>query len=258
MKTITALFIFLSFVTTLEAANQEWIEYKAKHFIIYYKNASKDFVETVEDSAEEYYEEIRQNLGFRRYSGWTWDDRARIYIYDDQEDYVNSSKAAGWSSGHAYTREKIIRTYPSATGFFDTTLPHELGHIIFREFIGYKSRGIPLWFIEGVAMYQEKAKRYGSDHIVKESIEDGTFMPLEELSNMRLYHHTTQEKVDLFYAESASVVNYLISEQGEYRFVNFCRKLQEGVDFLKALDTIYGRFNGIEGLNRAWKGHIER
>ena len=40
-------------------------------------------IKTVEQMAESYYYEISENLGFTRYEGWTWDDRAKIYIIDD-------------------------------------------------------------------------------------------------------------------------------------------------------------------------------
>ena len=60
---------------------KEWKEYKRQHFIVYYKNAPFDFVETVEDASGQYYLEITENMGFTRYKGWNWDERAKIYIY---------------------------------------------------------------------------------------------------------------------------------------------------------------------------------
>lgn len=235
---------------------KEWKEYKRQHFIIYYKKAPFEFVETVEQTSEDYYREISENLGFTRYKGWNWDERAKIYIYDNADDYVKTGKQAGWSHGVASPRDKVIRTYPSAHGFFDSTLPHELGHIIFREFIGFKAR-IPSWFEEGVAMYQEKAKRWGAHDTVRKAIENGTFKPLDELSLMRLRYNTSRSSVDLFYAESASVVNYLIGELGQQRFVRLCRKLKDGGPFSWAIDSVYVRFKKVEDLNKAWVKYLK-
>ena len=235
---------------------REWKEYKRHHFIIYYKKAPFDFVKTVEETAEDYYVEITDNLGFTRYKGWSWDDRAIIYIYDNMNDYVESGKQAGWSHGTASPRNKTIRTFPSAHGFFDSTLPHELGHIIFREFIGFKAR-IPAWFEEGVAMYQEKAKRWGSHEKVRKAMEQGTFKPLSELSTIRLRNSTNRDTVNLFYAESASVVNFMINELGEQRFVRLCRKLKEGNPFDWTIDSIYSRFKGVDDLNKAWVKYLK-
>jgi len=230
LKILLIIMLFLVSVNGSVYAKKKgkvWKEYKKSHFIVYYKKAPFDFVETVERAAEEYYVKISRNLGFTRYKGWSWDERAKIYIYDDADDYVESGKRAKWSHGVASPKDKIIRTFPSAHGFFDSTLPHELGHIIFREFIGFKAR-IPVWFEEGVAMRQEKAKRWGAERTVKKSLKNGTFIPLDELTQLRLYRDSDTALVSLFYAESASIVNFIINEYGKHRFVRLCRKLQGG------------------------------
>jgi len=217
---------------------KKWNEYKrARHFIVYYKKAPKDFVKTVGEAAETAYKDITHNLGFIRYKGWNWDERVKIYIYDDQRDYVESGGQARWSHGVASAKTKEILTFPQAHGFFDSTLLHEMGHIIFREFVGFKNF-IPLWFEEGVAMYQEKAKRWGSDEIVRSSIKDGSFMTIKELEKLGLSGSTDKRKVNLFYAESASLVYYLITEHGKHRFKRMCLKLQEGASFEQALASL--------------------
>lgn len=233
------------------AAQERWKEYKRRHFIIYYKNAPFDFVETVEKAAEEYYRDITDNLGFTRYKGWNWEDRAKIYIYDDKDDYVEAGKQSEWSHGSAYPKDRTIRTFPLAHGFFDSILPHELGHIIFREFVGFRAK-VPLWFEEGVAMNQEKAKRWGAHGMVREAMEDGTFKPLQELTMFSLWRNQTEAYISLFYAEAASAVHYMISELGRQRFVIFCRKLKDGMKFDNALERVYIRYKNQEDLNEAW------
>jgi len=236
---------------------EEWKEHKGRHFVIYYQSAPIDFVEEVEKTAEQYYEEITRDLGFTRYKGWTWDERAQIYIYDDSQSYVEEGRQAQWSHGSAQTKTKVIRTFPTAHGFFDSTLPHELGHIIFREFVGFKAE-IPLWFEEGIAMYQEKAKRFGAHNAVIDARNNGYFIPLKELSITQLTRNTDQKIVTLFYAESASVVYYMINELGKYRFVQFCRKLSEGGPFEWALKSVYVRFKNYDDLNKAWLRYLDK
>jgi len=252
---IISLVVFMCVVCASTAFAKKWKEYKRIHFIVYYKNAPFDFVETVEEASGQYYLDITENMGFTRYKGWNWDKRAKIYIYDNADDYVINGKQAGWSHGVASPRDKVIRTFPSAHGFFDSTLPHELGHIIFREFIGFKAR-IPSWFEEGVAMHQEKARRWGAHDTVRKAIEDGTFKPLSELSITNLRYRSSKELINLFYAESASVVNFLINEYGKQRFVRLCRKLKDGDRFSWALDSIYVRFKNVDDLNKAWVKYL--
>jgi len=239
------------------ASAADWQELTSAHFVIYYKNAPMDFVKAVEEHAERYYKEISHDLGFIRYRYWRSDERAQIFIYDDGEDFLASGLAAHWSSATAQTRSKIIRSFPTAHGFFDSTLPHELGHIIFREFIGHDAR-IPLWLEEGIAMYQEKAKRWGAHEDVRRALDEGTFMPLDELTSFYPSARTERKKIDLFYAEAASIVYYLIQEQGTTRFVRLCRKLQDDVLFEEALKSVYSRFRSLDDLNKAWIGYIKR
>jgi hypothetical protein len=240
-----------------EAQEGEWKERKCQHFVFYYKKAPEGFVKSVEETAEYYYEEIARNLGFTRYESWSWDDRARIYIYDNADDYVEAGKQARWSHGVASPRGKIIRTFPAAHGFFDSTLPHELGHIIFREFIGLEPR-VPAWFEEGVAMYQEKARRWGAHEAVRQAMKEKTFMSLEEMTQMRLSATMNADRVQLFYAESASIINYLMEEFGKHRFVNLCRKIQEGRPFEGAVSSVYGQFKNMEKLNQAWVRYLQQ
>ena len=112
-------------------------------------------------------------------------------------------------------------------------MPHELGAYYFQDYIGYTAE-IPLWFEEGVAIYQEKAKRLGSNAAVKEAIENGQFIPLTQLTGVRLYKDTKSQVVDLFYSESASVVYYMITELGEQEFYMLCSELKNGTPFQDA------------------------
>jgi len=255
-RKIVSAMVIASILSSTPVLAAEWKEYKRQRFIIYYKKAPFNFVESVEKAAGQYYTEITENLGFTRYKGWNWDERAKIYIYDNADDYVVSGKQAGWSHGVASPRDKIIRTFPSAHGFFDSTLPHELGHIIFREFIGFKAQ-IPSWFEEGVAMNQEKAQRWGAHDTVRQAIKDGTFKTLDELSMTRLRYKSGKDLINLFYAESASVVNFLVNEYGKQRFVRLCRKLKKGGPFSWAVDSIYVRFKKISDLNNAWVKYLK-
>lgn len=256
MVTVLSVIVMLCAVDSGLCAQEQWSERKSQHFIVYYQETPEDFADTVIDAAEEYYDQIIKELGFYSSKGWSFDDRARIYVFNDQAHYVQSASQASWSAGAAYYRSRLIKTYPSARGFFDSLLPHELGHIIFHEFIGDKVL-IPSWFDEGVAMYQEKAKQFGSHRKVMEAIEDGSFIPLPELDRNQLTRKSSRESVELFYAESSSIVYFLIHEHGRFKFLNFCQKLKQGNKFNHALELAYPRFSTLERLNRAWVTYLK-
>jgi len=256
--------IFITFLVILFlpaivfCAEEGWHEQKSTHFIAYYKDAPVDFIEEVLDAAEDDYHKITRELGFTRYKYWLWDQRAKIYIYNDADDYHNTTGKPKWASGHAVYEFKTIFTYPLASGFFDTLLPHELAHIIFREFIGFKNRKVPLWLDEGVATYQERTKRWGADKKVKKAIKEGRFIPLDELTKIRDLQSVDKATVNLFYNESVSIVYFLISKHGRYNFMTFCKALRDGKSLDRAIDRAYTRFDDLEDLNEVWYRYLNK
>jgi len=258
MRTCVALLVLVLWGGGIAAADAktDWQQVKGHNFIIYYRSeVPLDFVQTVMDEAEGDFRRVTENLGITRYQSWAWDKRASIYIYRDGDDYVNNG-GPGWSHGASLVATKTIKTYPAASGFFDSILPHELGHIILHEFVGPFAH-VPLWFDEGVAMYQEKARRPGAHHDVRKSIENGQFIPLTQLTDMRLYNNTSQDVVDLFYTEAASAVNFMVTQLGEEHFYKLCRELKNETPFENALAKAYMRSRSVEELNKLWVKFLE-
>ncbi len=254
MKRLFFVLVFLSlFSGRLFAA--EFSEKKSTHFIVYYKDIPEEFADTVIEYGERYYNELTEKLGFTRFDYWTWENRAKIYIYPDQETYVKETKQPAWSGGVASYDQKTIWAYPREAGFFDSLLPHELGHIIFREVIG--SRNVPLWLDEGVASYLEQAKRFGSDKIILNSIENKTFIPFEELNKIDGNSLRLRSDIVLFYAEAVNVVVFLIDKFGSRPFNELCRKLKEGKSLDDALSYSYFDIRSAKGLGEMWEDSLK-
>ena len=107
-KFIILLVILLFFTQILGAQVSEglWNTEKTQHFIIYYRSARMSFIRDLAHAAEKYYNSIVDELGFRRMDFWSWDNRAKIYIYDRFEDYKEADRK-DWSCavsfcGYAY------------------------------------------------------------------------------------------------------------------------------------------------------------
>jgi hypothetical protein len=251
MYKILLLFILFSPLLGSSLSASEWREEKSEHFIIYFRNAPEGFVRNTVNRAEEIYRKTATTLGITRYKGWTWDKRVKIFIYDNDRDY-KANAGYGWSGGIVNPDARTISTFPSASGFFDSLLPHELGHIVFREYLGPKAV-VPLWLSEGVAMFEEEGGRIGADEEVRFAIEKGRFISLQELSEITLTNDSKKGLVELFYAEAASVVNFLISSGETYRFQRLCSYLKDGMRFEWALKKAYMKYQTITDLDKAWR-----
>ena len=243
-------FLFCFYIYALE---QDFLEKKSTHFIVYYqKGVDQDFIDDIIETAEEYYDEIANNLGYYRYKFWLWDERAKIYIYKDQASFQKESNQPDWSSGCASYYEKKIWTFPHAAGFFDSILPHELGHIVFREFVGFNNK-IPLWFEEGIAAYQEKSRRYAAKNRVKELLEQKQLLDIEELSLINNPNDILDKDVaEVFYSEAVSIIYFLIEKYGDYRFAKLCKNLKENMSFNKALKNTFYNIKNTQDLQKEW------
>jgi hypothetical protein len=255
-KIITIIFLVLLQASLIFAKEGDWLTAKSTHFIVYYKKVSPDFINKIVENSERYYEKIAESLGFVRYNFWLWDNRAKIYIYDDAKQYQLITGQPSWSLGAATPQEKVINTFPNAKDFFDVILPHEMGHIIFREFVGFDNMAVPLWLEEGVASFQEKDRITLANKIVRDNIGKPKFMDLEALQNFNSRAATDMELINLFYAESVSIINYLIKEFEKDHFVFFCQNLKNKKSLERALTSSYP-FNNLKELEEAWKKDLK-
>jgi len=219
---------------------------KSSHFLIYYDQASAEYINQLISEAEHCYRNITRYIGLRRFDFWTWDNRCKIFLYPDAEKYLGFTGAVSWSRAHVQVQKKEISTYIWQEMFFDTILPHEIGHIIFRELVGY-NKALPLWLDEGVACMQEYESK---DRLTtaKCLVNLNLYMPLMELSEIR------DAKVVIpliFYNESASLVDFLLRRFGRNKFIDFCRSLRDEPDWEQSLRGVY-RLKNLDELERLW------
>lgn len=254
MKIIKGLIIlfFLSGICHAEISTSLWNTQKSQHFIVYYQEAPLEYIDELISRAEDYYQSITEELGFTRFQDfWTWDKRAKIHLFKDKEAYLKTTNQPSWSAANVHILKREIYTYINMEDFFEIILPHELGHIIFREFIGYK-RKLPLWLDEGVVSYLEKKKREERLMMARAMVKTAFFMSLEELEKVEKGSIIMPQ---VFYAESASIIEFFIKAYARDKFVDFCRRLRELRDdqnWSVALFEVY-KFKSLSEMNGKWQ-----
>lgn len=234
-----------------QVSSSFWQTDKSQHFVVYYQVSRPEYISELSSKAEGYYNSIIDDLGFRRFDFWSWDNRAKIYLYENAEDFQRETERTSWSGAVVYVANRTIKTFVGQDGFFDSILPHELTHIIFREFVGQKSI-LPLWIDEGVASSQEKSYLAARLKIAKKLIAQNEYIKLDKFSAIS---NPDLVQAHVFYAQAASLVFFLVRGQGRERFQDFCRKVRDGVDWQAALFSTY-RFSNFEEFEQAWKEFI--
>jgi len=234
-----------------QVSSSFWQTEKSQHFIVHYQAAPANYLSQLTSEAETYYNSIIDDLGFRRFDFWSWDNRAKIYLYDDSATFLSDTQRQSWAGAVVYVANRTIKTFIGQAGFFDSILPHELTHIIFREFIGEKTY-LPLWIDEGVASSQEKSYLGTRLALAKNLIERNQYIKLDKFSEVR---DPDLVQANVFYGEAASLIVFLIRGQGRENFLDFCRKIRDGANWKSALFSVY-HFENFDEFEQAWKEFV--
>ena len=247
--------VFFTMLFATPTFAEDWAELKGDHFIIYYQ-ADNRFASEVLRKSESYYRNIGKDLSFTRYSNfWQWENRVKIYIFPNKEQYQGATNEPAWSEGVASYTKKEIRSYAWSKGFLDALLPHEITHLVFRDFVGFKGE-VPLWLDEGVAQWEEPAKRAVVRKTMKAQLTAGKFFPVTQMTTVNLEQMKGDEVV-AFYVQAASFVDFLITEYGSEGFIVFCRQLRDGKSLDDALRFAYPTsIRNQKDLEEKWNNYI--
>jgi hypothetical protein len=246
---ITLMLVFLFVSGTLLA--QDAKELKSDHFIIMYTNESNDSVYKVKDDAEYLFRKITDEFGVMRTTLWTWDNRTRIHIAKDRNDYTSRFNCPSWSAACVDSYNRLIYTYPNQERF-SVILAHELTHIIFREYIGYNR--LPLWLDEGMASFMEYKDTYQASGIMaytKEIIKQGGYIPFAQINTM--YSLSGFTDTSLFYNQSFSMVYFLIKRFSREDYGTFLSYLKQGNSLEDSLRKAFPLITDMKNFEEAWK-----
>ena len=254
---------FFILTIALSAFAQDWQELKDKHFVVFYSlKEDSQAVQRVIRRAEEYYDKIAYQIGYARYSNfWTWKERVKIIIFPDQQSFVRSTGQPPWSKGYAdrdsqLFKSRIIVTFQQEHEFLEGVLPHEIGHLILRDFIGF-DREIPLWFEEGVAQLHEANKKLMVDQFMRPLIKKNQHIPFDVFVRLDIRSVEKSRQANVFYAQSVSVINFLIKRFGSEAFGRLCRHLKDGKDMDEALRISFARsIHSTKDLEKEWIGYL--
>lgn len=128
---------------------------------------------------------------------------------------------------------------------------HEMTHLYMGEALSAPGIRTPAWLNEGLAMYFEAGDK-GRRRTVSRASLAGNLLPLRSMGSVP----GRPQDVSLFYAQSWSVVTYLMDSYGEESMSRLLGALGEGEKIEDAFADAYG-FE-LEGLDRQWRSSVTR
>jgi len=240
----------------------QWHQIKGDHFVVYVPSHDEESTgRDVLRVAEEDYDKVARQIGYARYgNSWTWEERVKIIVFADQRSYASTTNQPAWSKGYAVRDSKLfesraIVTFKQEEDFLDSVLPHEISHLILRDFMGL-DQPIPIWFDEGVAQLQEVPDDI-SRRVMTHLARSGETIPLDLLEKIDIRREQDSRKVAIFYVQSRLVLEFLIKNYGQDAFARLCREMKNGASFDDALKAAYApSIDSIKTLENKWVAYM--
>jgi hypothetical protein len=179
-----------------------------------------------------------------------------MYIYASGKDLQGAMIfPQEWTGGVAFTEYGIIAigVPPDELDWGKRALAHELGHMVTHQitFSPYGNTLLPTWLDEGLAMHAEGEPDPYLQSVLEYAIAQQKLISVRSLSSP---FSAKPEEAYISYAESQSLVEFLIRDYGKDKMLQLLNLLKMGNSCDEALTEIYG-FDQ-DSLYRLWQEYI--
>ena len=173
-----------------------------------------------------------------------------IYIYNNATDMQGAMIfAQEWTGGATYPPYStiVIGINASNLAWGEGALVHELTHMVDYQMTNNPYSGLPTWLDEGLAMYSEGPLDPTFVTSLVAALEQGSLFTVRSMASP---FSTDASLSYLEYAESYSLVDYLMSTYGEAKMLALLEAFHQGNTYDGALTQVYG-FD-MDGLYKLW------
>lgn len=227
----------------------QWEEIQSDFLTLYWYDRSESFAQSLLDAADDALNRLADDTGARL------EKPVDIYIYASSQDLQGSMIFPNeWTGGVAFTEYSTIAIGVSEQNldWGKDAVAHELGHMVTHQ-ITFSPYGetLPTWLDEGLAMHAESTVNEHYTAALKAAAASGKLISLQSLSSP---FSARSMEAYLSYAESQSVVDYLIETHGKEKMLQLLHLYKDGETTDNALEITYG-FNQKE-LNDSWQNSL--
>ncbi|PIR19056.1 MAG: hypothetical protein COV48_04095 [Elusimicrobia bacterium CG11_big_fil_rev_8_21_14_0_20_64_6] len=227
----------------------------SRHFVVFSEQypASERFLELIES--------LHSNLmlDLAPFSPWASNERTTIFLFKNQGTYRRVTGRPIWSGGASSVTKRKLYVYESEE--LPGIVAHELTHIYFDGFF-LSGTTDPLWLSEGMATLVQVERGLAAPNWLRENLErleNGDGFPVEKLIAVNSTAGWPDAKVRLWYAQSYSIVRFLIRTQYRSSFYKFSANLRDGRPTPEALYRAYGApYTRVIALEHAWRYELSR
>lgn len=236
MKQVISVVILLFFIPTFYAS-AAWKSSDSEHFRVYYRKNTIDPASILQ-IAETFYAEMP------RITRHISDETIKVYVCDTQKAFQASVHAPiqDWAVGCAFPlSRRIILQNPKQIAVAELQLAqvlrHEIAHVLFGQYTRKAVKGIPLWFVEGIAIHFSKEWVPGRHGTLLKNVFTNSIMPLHELTEK---FPDSSPGANLAYAQSQDALRWFVEVHGDEPLWSIIDRLHTGANLNDAFKAVLG------------------
>ena len=175
---------------------------------------------------------------------------AQAFVYESSEDLRGAVLfTQSWTGGLAFISHNIllIAVEPQEYETYIPGLIHELAHLLVNDLTFNCFGDLPTWLEEGLATYAEGDLTDYQRTALEEAISNDGLISLRSLNSSFPVDHSGAY---LSYAQSWSLVNYLIEEYGWPKMRQLLDVFSDGATYEQAIERVYRM--GLDELQAVW------
>jgi len=215
---------------------------------IYWYKGDESFAQELMLSAQQALARLAEDTGAEL------EKPVKLYIYANAQDLQGAMiYPQEWTGGVAFTRYGImaIGIAPDDLYWGKRAIAHELTHLVIHQMTLNPYGDLPTWLDEGLAMHTEGMLGPEFTAQLNKAIADKSLISVRSLSSP---FSAYAEYSYLAYAQSYSLVEFLISNYGQAKMLELLNTFKQGSTYDEALDKVYD-FD-MDGLNSLWRDYI--
>jgi hypothetical protein len=215
---------------------------------IYWYQGNQSFGQTIMQATQDALTRLAASTGA------TIKEPVRLYIYANSDDLQGSMIfPQDWTGGVAFPPYGCIAIGISTSNldWGKEAIAHELTHLIVHQMTLNPYNDLPTWLDEGLAMYNQGPLDITFTTNLNLAIQENRLISVRSLASP-FSSYSEISYVD--YAESYSIVDYLISTYGKDKMFALLDTFRQGATYDGALQKIYGL--NMDDLNTAWQATL--
>ncbi|MFC1940539.1 peptidase MA family metallohydrolase [Chloroflexota bacterium] len=224
-----------------------WRELTEGEVTIYWYEGKQAFVDEIMSATQQALARLAEDTGAHLLKP------VKIYVYADARDLQGAMIfPQEWTGGVAFTRYGVIAIGISenSLSWGKRAIAHELTHLVSQQMTFNPYSELPTWLNEGLSMYAEGELEPGYATYLARAIAANNPISVRSLSSP--FSAYAGESY-LSYAESYSLVEFLISNYGQDKMFELLNTFSEGSSYDGALVKVYG-FD-MDGLDALWRDY---